>query len=789
MRKFYSFLIAVLAVCGMANAQTTVTFDFTGDEAYKLFGFTGFSTGDSNVGDFTENASTTSDGVTITVSPSTTKTPNRMWSGSLRLYGGTLTVAAEGNNISAVKFALNSSKWGDGNTADSGELEKGSWTGNASQVVFTIAGNTQIKSIEVTLVSSDPNYVAAPAIKPATGTYYEAQEVTITAGEGTSIFYTLDGSDPTASSAAYTAPFTVETTTTVKAIAVKGENKSQVSESVITIETLEKKTIAEIIAAGAQDKVETSATVQAVYSAGLMLGDATGYITAYLGATPDVAVGDVVDVVGPTSAYGGCIQFGQGTEVTKTGTAEVVYPTAVELDGAAFDALVANPVITYVKVKGTLTISGNYKNLEIEGATNVGSIQCTSEVLGAVISGQEVEVTGFFAYKSGSSTVYGNIIATSITALGDVPTYATIAEVKAAAKADKVGVIFNAHEVLVTYINSNNVYIYDGTDGLMLYGKNSGFKAGDKISATVAGELYLYNGLTEISGCTFTDLAVVSSDNEVTPQKATIADVTNNYAQFESELVTIEGLTTDTIGWDENRLISFIDDIDNEIVVRDNFKVATNLAFDPQKTYTITGFVAAYTAEGTTSYRIYPRSAADIDNGDVPQPGPEPRETSLENPYSVTEVLAFEIAAKTDTIQVGAWVEGYIIGSVKNNKLNLGLEEAQASNIAIAVTADEQTVFLPVELASKSDARTVLNLVDNPAMLGKKVWLCGTITQYFGMNGLKALSDFSLDGQTRVSDLNTTVGTKVIYNLAGQRLQSLSRSGLYIIDGKKVVVK
>ena len=94
-----------------------------------------------------------------------------------------------------------------------------------------------------------------------------------------------------------------------------------------------------------------------------------------------------------------------------------------------------------------------------------------------------------------------------------------------------------------------------------------------------------------------------------------------------------------------------------------------------------------------------------------------------------------------------------------------------------------------MELASKSDARAVLNLVDNPDMLGKKVWLCGTITQYFGMNGLKAITDFSLDGQTRVADLRTTVGTKAIYNLAGQRLQSLSRSGLYIIDGKKVVVK
>jgi len=712
----------------------------------------------------------------------------------MRLYGGNTMIISGSNILKVVLTYSGASNAGEISSSPEGyELDGavGTWEGSAESVTFTrggTSGHVRIQKIEVTYGSVDPNYVAAPTIKPATGTYYEAQEVTITAGEGSSIFYTLDGSEPTASSTAYTAPFTVETTTTVKAIAVKGENKSQVSESVITIETVQKKTIAEIIATGAQNRVETSATVQAVYSSGLMLGDATGYITAFLGATPNVAIGDVVDVVGPTAEYGGCIQFGQGTEVTKTGTAEVVYPDAVELDGSAFDALVAEPVIKYVKVKGTLTISGNYKNLEIEGATNVGSIQCTQEVLGTVFSGQEVEVTGFFAYKSGTSTIYGNIIATSITAIGEVPTYATIAEVKAAAKVDKVGVIYNAQEVLVTYINSSNVYVYDGTDGLMLYGKNSGFKVGDKISVTVAGELYLYNGLTEIAGCTFTDLTVVSSDNEVTPQKATVADVTNNYAQFESELVTIEGLTTDSVAWDENRVVPFMDDSDNEIMLRDNFKVATNLTFDPQKTYTITGFVAAYATEEGTTYRIYPRSAADIDDGDEPQPGPEPRETSMENPYSVTEVLAFQIAAKTDTVQVGAWVEGYIIGTVKNSKLVLGVNEAVNSNIAIAATAGEETVFLPVELP-KGDARNALNIADNPDLLGKKVWICGTITQYFSMNGLKAVSDFSLDGQTRVADLNTTVGKQVIYNLAGQRMQSLSRSGLYIIDGKKVVVK
>ena len=80
-----------------------------------------------------------------------------------------------------------------------------------------------------------PVTVAKPTITPTGGSFLGSQEVTITAEEGADIYYTVDGTTPTTESTKYTAAFAITETTTVKAIAVKGDVTSSEATATFTL--------------------------------------------------------------------------------------------------------------------------------------------------------------------------------------------------------------------------------------------------------------------------------------------------------------------------------------------------------------------------------------------------------------------------------------------------------------------------------------------------------------------------------------------------------------------------
>ena len=108
------------------------------------------------------------------------------------------------------------------------------WDGSAS----SLKGAIYVKNIEVAFQADAPAgpAVAEPVFSLDGGTYAGTQSVTITcATEDANIYYTTDGTTPTAESTAYTSAISVTETTTIKAIGIKGEDKSEVATATYTI--------------------------------------------------------------------------------------------------------------------------------------------------------------------------------------------------------------------------------------------------------------------------------------------------------------------------------------------------------------------------------------------------------------------------------------------------------------------------------------------------------------------------------------------------------------------------
>ena len=161
MNKTLRFSLVSLLVLFFGTAMAQTTFNFNEDYQTLFPTLPGVSSNDSHDGDFNEPTTCTIDGISITVSPlSSGSNANRIWTSTprLRMYSGTLTIAADGKNITGIDF--NCGKWNSGNTADSGELttegNSASWAGSAGTVVITIAGNTQINSITVYVDGEGP---------------------------------------------------------------------------------------------------------------------------------------------------------------------------------------------------------------------------------------------------------------------------------------------------------------------------------------------------------------------------------------------------------------------------------------------------------------------------------------------------------------------------------------------------------------------------------------------------------------------------------------------------------
>jgi hypothetical protein len=152
-------------------------------------------------------------------------------------YLGTQTVSlADGTSGATIFYTTNGSA--PATSAGGSTLQyTGPITISATETINAIAVASGYSASNVSSATyTIQTQVTAPTFSPPAGSYTTALSVSIATTPGASIYFTLDGTTPTTSSSLYSAPLSISSTTTVKAIAAEsGYTASSVTTAVYNI--------------------------------------------------------------------------------------------------------------------------------------------------------------------------------------------------------------------------------------------------------------------------------------------------------------------------------------------------------------------------------------------------------------------------------------------------------------------------------------------------------------------------------------------------------------------------
>jgi hypothetical protein len=186
--------------------------------------------------------------------------------------------------------------------------------------------------------------------------------------------------------------------------------------------------VTDIIAQADGSVVQTlpSTVVVALTTKGAVLSDGTKAIYAYGESAAALEIGDGVRMSATKKTYNGVPELDTITDVfvdSKNNT--VSHPTSTDITSqvSTYTASVAE----YIKLSGTLTVSGTYYNIAFDGIETTvlqGSIVAPIDaVKAASFDGKKITVTGYFngTNTSKAGVKYVNVIATKIEEFVDNP--------------------------------------------------------------------------------------------------------------------------------------------------------------------------------------------------------------------------------------------------------------------------------------------------------------------------------------------------------------------------------
>lgn len=114
----------------------------------------------------------------------------------------------------------------------------------------------------------------------------------------------------------------------------------------------------------------------------------------------------------------------------------------------------------------------------------------------------------------------------------------SIAELKSIITNSEADFKANLTDAYITYVNDNNAYLQDATGAVLIYKSNHGLVAGNCYTGEISGKTTKYKNLNEITAFDFSQ-ATLTNKSDIAPQEVSMADLSTNFAQYESMYIKV----------------------------------------------------------------------------------------------------------------------------------------------------------------------------------------------------------------------------------------------------------
>ena len=207
---------------------------------FCLLSFVSFATAEEATLSFADKANRTAfdtshqvweqNGITLTNNKGKSTSNVADYANPARFYKSSELIVETTQGMSKIVFNCNSNDYatalgtsiGSGATVASKDVTV-ELNGETSFTVATLSAQVRMNSLTVTFAEVEEAEIATPTFSVESGTHYNPFSVEIAAEEGATVYYTLDGTEPTAESAVYSEAIAFNafgTKTTLKAVAV-----------------------------------------------------------------------------------------------------------------------------------------------------------------------------------------------------------------------------------------------------------------------------------------------------------------------------------------------------------------------------------------------------------------------------------------------------------------------------------------------------------------------------------------------------------------------------------------